>query len=133
MKTKKEKALELLTTMDIYKPYVKGFAEKDRVCFFERFAGFWVEQEPEIYAKMQELEKKYKCKVYAITHEFAEFGEMYSFLIVTDHRSEWDNLVYTEGNKHTAFAYVWNRDYEYDSEFGDVMVESFGGGIRRIA
>ncbi len=133
MKTKKEKALELLTTMDIYKPYVKGFAEKDRVCFFERFAGFWVEQEPEIHAKMQELEKKYKCKVYAITHEFAEFGEMYSFLIVTDHRSEWDSLVYTEGNKHTAFAYVWNRDYEYDSEFGDVMVESFGGGIRRIA
>ncbi len=133
MKTKKEKALELLTAMNIYKPYIKGFADKDRVCFFERFAGFWVEQEPEIHAKMQELEKKYKCKVYAITHEFAEFGEMYSFLIVTDHRSEWDNLVYTEDNKHTAFAYVWNRDYEYDSEFGDIMVESFGGGIRRIA
>ncbi len=133
MKTQKEKALEILRTMDIYKPYIKGFDEKDQVCFFEHYAGFWVEQEPEIYAKMQQLEKEYKCKVYAITHELTNMGEMYSFLIVTNHRSEWKGLVHTERNKHTAFAYVWNKDYEYDSEFGDVMVQSFGGGIRRIA
>ncbi len=134
MKTKqKEKAMELMNKMDIYKPYIKGFRENDQVCFFEQFGGFWVDQEPEIYNKMQELEKEYNCKVYAITHEWTEFGEMYSFLIVTAYPEEWQTLVYSKGNKHTAFAYVWNKDDDWCSEFGSVTVQSFGGGIKRIA
>ena len=32
---KKEKAIELLKQMDIYTPYIKGFREKNMVCFFE--------------------------------------------------------------------------------------------------
>ena len=72
--TKKEKAIELMKKMDIYKPYIKGFEERDQVCFFEGFAGFWIDQEPELYAKMKELEEKHNCKVYAVTHEFTEFG-----------------------------------------------------------
>ena len=101
---KKEKAIELLKEMDIYAPYIKGFREKDKVCFFERFGGYWADQEPELYEKMKALEKKYNCLVYAI-----------------------------EGNRHTAFAYVWNKDDDWCSEFGSVTVQSFGGGIRRIA
>ena len=85
---KKEKAIEFLKKMDIYKPYIKGFEEKGTVCFFENYGGFWIDQEPELYAKMKEIEKKYNCLVYAVTHEFTPFGECYSFLIVTDYRSE---------------------------------------------
>ena len=130
---KKEKAIQLLKEMDIYKPYIKGFENSGRVCFFENYGGFWIDQEPELYAKMKEIEKKYNCLVYAVTHEFTPLGECYSFLIVTDYRSEWKTLMYTEGSKHTAFAYVWNKDDDWSSEFGSVMVQSFGGGIRRIA
>ena len=71
--------------LNIYRPYIKGYAEKDRVCFFEGFGGYWVDQENELYAKMKEIEKEHKCKVYAITHEHTEFGELYDFLIVTDY------------------------------------------------
>lgn len=131
--TKKEKAIELLKKMDIYKPYIQGFRDSDKVCFFERFGGYWVEQEPELYEKMRSLEKKYNCLVYAVTHEFTEFGELYDFLIVTDYPKEWDDLVYSQGSYHTAFAYVWNKDDDQCSEFGSVTVQSFGGGIRRIA
>ena len=131
--TKKEKAIEIMKEMDIYKPYINGFKENDKVCFFEGFGGFWIDQEPEIYKKMQEIEQKYDCKVYAVTHELTMFGECYSFLIVTDYPEEWDTLVYTEGNRHTAFAYVWNKDDDWCSEFGSVTVQSFGGGIKRIA
>ena len=131
--TKKEKAIELMKKMDIYKPYIRGFQERDQVCFFENYGGFWIDQEPELYAKMKELEKKYSCLVYAVTHEYTEFGECYSFLIVTDYKSEWKTLMWSEGNKHSAFAYVWNKDDDWCSEFGSVMVQSFGGGIKRIA
>ena len=130
---KKEKAIELLKELDIYAPYIEGFKERDQVCFFENYGGFWIDQEPEVYAKMKELEKKYSCLVYAVTHEFTEFGELYDFLIVTDYPEEWDTLVYSQGNRHTAFAYVWNKDDDWCSEFGSVIVESFGGGIRRVA
>ena len=37
---KKEKAIELLKQMDIYAPYIKGFRESDKVCFFEGFGGY---------------------------------------------------------------------------------------------
>ena len=131
--TKKEKAIELMKQLDIYKPYINGFREKDKVCFFEGFGGFWIDQEPEVYKKMQEIEQKYDCKVYAVTHELTAFGECWDYLIVTAYPEEWDTLVYTEGNRHTAFAYVWNKDDDWCSEFGSVTVQSFGGGIKRIA
>ena len=130
---KKEKALELLKEMDIYKPYIRGFRESDKVCFFENFGGFWLHQEPEIDRKRQDIEAKYNCLVYAVTHEFTQFGKLYDFLIVTDYPEEWDTLVYSQGNRHTAFAYVWNKDDDWCSEFGSITVQSFGGGIKRIA
>ena len=131
--TKKEVALNIMKRLDIYKPYIEGFDKEDKVCFFENFGGFWVDQEPEVEAKMKELEKKHNCKVYAITHEFTQFGECYSFLIIPNYPEEWDDLIYSENRNHTVFAYVWNKTDEWCSEFGDIIVQSFGGGIRRIA
>ena len=104
----KAKAIELMKKIGIYKPYIDGFEKDDQVCFFEEFAGFWVYQEPEIEAKMKELEKEYDCRVYAITHEFTQFGECYSFLIVTAYEEEWDRSVVSDRNNHYAYAYVWN-------------------------
>ncbi len=126
-------ALQLLKQLDIYKPYIEGYEENDQVCFYENFAGFWVDQEPEIEEKMKEVEKKYNCTVYAITHEYTEFGECYDFLIVPDYPEEWDSLVCSNRkNEHYAFAYVWNKTDEWCSEFGTVAVKSFCGGIKRI-
>ena len=128
----KAKAIEIMKQMDIYKPYIDGFKNENKVCFFEQFGGFWVYQEPEVEAKMKELENEYGCTVYAITHEFTHFGECYSFLLVSKYEEEWDMLVTSEKNNHYAFAYVWNKDDDYCNEFGTVVVKSFGGGIKRI-
>ncbi|MCD7728560.1 MAG: hypothetical protein LUI60_01435 [Clostridia bacterium] len=132
-KAQKEVALELLNKLNIYQPYIKGFEEENQVCFFECYAGFWIYQEPEVYAKMKEIERKYGCIVYAVTHEFTQFGELYSFLIVTQYKQEWKHLVHSYGKNHRAFAYVWNKDDDFCSEFGSITVHSFGGGIKRIA
>lgn len=129
---RKEQAVKLLEQLDIYKPYINGFKQNDKVCFYERFAGFWVYQEPEIEKKMQEIEKEYDCTVYAITHEFTEFGECYDFLIVPNYKSEWKYLIYKNGNAFNAYAYVWNKTDDYCSEFGTIGIRSFGGGITRI-
>ena len=129
----KEQAIKYLQQLGIYEPYIKGFEENDHVCFFEYYAGFWTYQEPELQKKMEEIESQYNCTVYAITHEYTEFGECYSLLLVTNYKSEWKTLVTTEGNTHYAFAYVWNKDDDWCSEFGTIGVRSFGGGITRVA
>ncbi len=131
---KKDKAIELMKTLNIYKPYIQGFKQSDKVCFYEMFGGYWVDQEPEIEQKMKEIENKYNCVVYAITHEFTYFGELYDFLIVPDYKEEWDELIYKQRNtEFIAYAYVWNKDDDLCSEFGSIGVKSFGGGIRRVA
>jgi len=131
---KKNKAIELMKTLDIYEPYIQGFEQSDKVCFYEMFGGYWVEQEKEIYDKMKQLENKYKCVVYAITHEFTDFGDLYDFLIVPDYKSDWKGLLYKQSNNEfIAYAYVWNKTDDLCSEFGSIVVQSFGGGIRRVA
>ena len=129
---KKEKAIELMKKLDIYKPYIKGFKNEDTVCYFENYGGYWAWQEPDLMEKVKQLEEEHNCLVYAITHEYTGIGEMYSFLIVTDYEEEWDTLLEKYGNQYYGFAYVWNKDDDDCSEFGTVALSSFGGGIRRI-
>lgn len=131
---KKNKAIELMKKLDIYKPYIDGFEKSGKVCFFENYGGFWIDQESHISGKIKELEEKYNCLVYAVTHEMTSIGEMYDFLIVSDYPEEWDDTLLPAGDgTFYAYAYVWNVDDDYCSEFGDIVVRSFGGGIKRIA
>lgn len=132
LEQQKAKAVEYLRMLGIFKPYIQGFKQSDKVCFFEQFGGFWVCQEPEIEKKMREIEQEHDCKVYAITHEKVYGDDMWSFLVVTSNPQEWADLVGRSGNGFYAFAYTWNRSYDYGSEFGDIFLQSFGGGIRRI-
>ena len=37
---KKQKAIELMNKLNIYKPYIRGFENDNMVCFFENFGGF---------------------------------------------------------------------------------------------
>lgn len=131
--THKEIALECLQKLDIYKPYIRRFEVADVPCFFERFAGFYADQEPELWNKIKEVEEEYGCLVYAITHEYFEFGRCWSMLCVRkDTKEVTDCLIQSTINRFYAFAYVWNQTDELLSEFGDIAVQSFGGGIRRI-
>lgn len=130
---RKQKALELMKKLDIYKPYIDGFNKENEVCYFENFAGFWAWQDEDLMKKVKQIEEKYNCTVYAITHEYTEFVECYDFLLVTDYKEEWEYLLESNRNNHYAFAYVWNKTDNDCSELGTIVVANFGGGIRRIA
>lgn len=130
---RKTKAIQIMKTMDIYKPYIEDYKKENKVCYFERYAGYWADQEPELQEKIKQVEQQYNCTVYAVTHEYFEFGECYTMLIVTNYKNEWEYLVESQQDIHYAQAYVWNVDDDYCSEFGTVAVRSRYGGLRRIA
>ena len=129
---KKQKAIELMQQLNIYKPYICGFEKDNKICFFENFGGFWAYQEPELMAKIKEIEKTYKVLVYAVTHEYLEFGECYDFLYVSDYKSEWKYTLLPQRDIFYARAYVWNKTDDFCSEFGTIGIRSFGGGIKRV-
>lgn len=132
--TKKDKALELMKRLDIYEPYIDGFKDNDLVCFFEQFIGYWDYQTPEIEAKRKELEKQFGFLIYAVTHEFIEGDEMYSFLYVSKYKEDWKySITKEEQNIFCVHAYVWNKSCDWCSEPGTIAVQCAGGGIRRVA
>ena len=129
---RKEYAVKLMKKLNIYKPYIEGFIEENNVCYFERYAGFWAFQDEELLEKINKIEEKYNCTVYAVTHDFAEFGELYNFLIVTSYKEDWDELLIGDNTTKYAYAYVWNKTDNDCSEFGTIVINKLYGGLRRI-
>ena len=118
--------------LDIYAPYIRGFREENQVCFFEAFGGFWAHQEPELMAKIKEFETQYNVLVYAVTHEYTNFGECYDFLYIPDYKSDWKYMLMPQKTMFYVSAYVWNKSDDMCSEFGTIGIRSFGGGIKRV-
>ena len=131
--TQKEVALSAMKSLDIYTPYIKKFEKDGTITLFERFGGYYIEEdnEPELLKKIREFEAEYGSIVYAVTHTFTQFGELYEFLCISKYEEEWDYTL-EEIKEHYAFSYVWNKTDEWCSEFGVIEVKSFGGGIARV-
>ena len=130
----KEIAIQCLKKLDIYKPYIRKFEKEDMPTFFERFAGFYLFNEPVLQDKVKKVEKENDVLVYAITHEWLEFGECWSLLCVPKSSESIDDCITDTMHPDTfyTFAYVWNQDDDFCSEFGDIVVKSGYGGLRRI-
>lgn len=131
--TQKEVAIQCMKSLDIYKPYIKKFEKDGTVTLFERFGGYYIDeyQEPELLNKIRAFEEETGSLVYAVTHNMFEFGECYSFLIISKYEEEW-SMTLEEVKDGYAFSYVWNKTDDYCSEFGTITVRSFGGGIARV-
>ena len=107
---KKQKAIEIMNTLNLYKPYIKGFEQHNDVCFFEGFGGFWAYQEPELMAKIKEFEEKHNVLVYAVTHEYTEFGECYDFLFISDYSPPQVNCTHPNDKKFRC-VYFFSHEY----------------------
>lgn len=131
--TQKEVALSAMELLDIYKPYIEKFKKDGTVTLFERFGGYYIDEdnEPELLKEIKKFESEYECIVYAVTHNYFMFGECYSFLCISKYEEEWDMTLHNL-KRGLAWSYVWNKTDEWCSEFGTIAVKSFGGGIARV-
>ena len=65
---RKEKAVELMKQLQIYKPYINDFKKDNLVTYFERHIGYWAFQDEELNNKIKQLEEKYDITIYTATH-----------------------------------------------------------------
>lgn len=127
----KKIAIEHLKALNIYRPYIAEFRKNGTVTMFERFGGYYINEMngyTELESRIKEFERDYEAMVYAVTHEYLEFGECYTFLYVD--KNDPNNLTIDDG-LYYVYAYVWNKTMDYCSEFGTVGIQSSYGGIVR--
>lgn len=130
---KKEEAIQRMKVLGLFKPCIYQFEKYSEVQLSEMTGGLYeFSSNYELNAKIKEFEEEHNALVYHVIHTFTQFGELYSFLYVSDHKDEWemDNEDIADGY---IMAYVWNKTDEWCSEFGTISVRERFGGLVRIA
>ncbi len=130
----KEIAIQCLKKLDIYGPYIRKFEKEDMPTFFERCAGYYLFNDLVLQDKVKKVQEEYGVLVYALTHEWLENMECWSLLCISKDTESIEDCIMDTARPNTfyAYSYVWNQDNDHFSEFGDIVVQSYGGGIRRL-
>ena len=132
MEIKKTEALNRMKTLQLFTPCIKAFEKRNEVQLSEMTGGLYeFSGDEELIAKVKAFEEEYNALVYHVIHTYTQFGELYSFLYVSDHQDEWeyDN---EDIKENYTMAYVWNKDDEWCSEFGSIAVRQKFGGLVRV-
>ena len=133
METKKAEAIKRMKALELYAPYIKEFEKNDKIFLSEMTGGVYeFDSNEELNAKIKAFEEENNALVYHVIRTMTVFGELYSFLYVSQYEDEWemDNTDIADGY---ALAYVWNKSDEWSSEFGSIGVQGRFGGIMRTA
>lgn len=131
-KTKqKTEALKRMKLLKLHSNIIKEF-EKEDILNLSENGGFlyWLTDEQKSY--VEDFENKYNSLVYHVIHDYTAFGELLTFLYVSDSEEEWetDREELTDGY---ACAYVKNLDDDCCSEFGGICFKTQYGGLVRTA
>ena len=128
---KKKEALERMKMLNLYPNIIREF-EKENILNMSESIGYlyWLTDEQQQY--VSEFESEHDSLVYHVIHSFTEFGELLTFLYVSDDKEEWgfDRADLKDGY---ACAYVKNLDEEAFSEFGSIAFKQQFGGLVRTA
>ena len=128
---KKQEALERMKMLNLYPNIIREF-EKDNTVNLSENGGilYWLDDQQKEY--VSEFETEHNALVYHVIHNYTEFGELLTFLYVSDSKDEWefDRADLKDGY---ACAYVKNLDEETFSEFGSIAFKQQFGGLVRTA
>ena len=131
--TKEERfieAIERMKMLKLDKPCIEAFT-KGKVWESEGYGALY-EVNKEEQQIIDKFEKEHEgCLVYHMIHNKFEFGECYSMLYVSSDVDEWprDKCDIEDGY---VFAYVYNKDCDWCSEFGSIAIKSQFGGLVRV-
>lgn len=124
-----DEAIERMKLLKLSKQCIKAFTD-GKIWESEGLGALYelTDEEQNIVDKFQKEHEG--CYVYHMIHNVFPFGECYSMLYVSSDVDEWqrDKEDIKDGY---VFAYVYNKDDEWCSEFGSIAIRpSFGGLIR---
>ena len=129
---KKQEAIRRMKMIGIFDGSVKDFERENLLSQSLSPIGacYWVNGEQ--LERVRKFEEKHNALVYFVIHSYTEFGQMDSYLFVSDYEDEWEQE--REDLKHNqALAYVYNYNTTNCSEFGFIGFEmTAAAGLKRI-
>ena len=129
---KKEEALKRMKALNLFVPCIKAFKSRNEVQLSEYTGGLYeFSGNTELTEKVREFEKEYNALVYHVIHSPTQFGDLYNFLYVSDHKEEWE-MDNEDIKDYYAMCYVWNKTDDWCSEFGSIAMQPRFGGIVRV-
>lgn len=124
-------AIERMKMLKLDKSCIEAFT-KGKVWESEGFGALYEVNNEEQFI-IDKFEAHHEgCLVYHMIHNKFEFGECYSMLYVSSDTDEWqqDKEDIKDGY---VFAYVYNKDDDWCSEFGSIAIKSQFGGLVRLS
>ena len=129
---KKVEAIKRMKALKLFEPCIEHFEKYDEVQLSEMNGGLYeFGRYAKLVAKVKEFEVEHNALVYHVIHTYTSFGELFSFLYVSDYDEEWE-MENDDLNDGYVFSYVWNKDDEWCSEFGGIAVKNRFGGLIRV-
>lgn len=128
---KKTEAIARMKLWGIYAPIRKQFEKEDLVSESAPPLGacFWLNEAQ--LEQVRKFEERNNALVYHVIHSYTSFGELESYLYVSDYPEEWEMDREDIGNGQ-QLVYVLNKDMPDCSEFGSIGIALTGAaGLRR--
>lgn len=125
----KKEAINRMKTLKLHPNIIREFSNENKLNL--SLNGALCHLNDKQLARVQEFEHQYHTLVYHVIHNYTQFGELLSFLYVSQHTEEW------ERDRHDLeegypFVYVANLTDELCSEFGSIGIRPCVGGVIRI-
>ena len=117
---KKIEAIARMKLLNLHPNVIREF-ESETLLNLSESGGFlyWLTDEQKEHVSA--FEREYSALVYHAIHDYTEFGELFTFLYVSDHQEEWE-ADREELRGGYACAYVKNLDDDCCSELGGIPV-----------
>lgn len=124
----KKEAINRMKMLKLHSNIIKEFSNEGILNLSLNAALYYLNDKQ--LAKVQEFEQQYHALVYHVIHNYTQFGELLSFLYVSQHTEEWecDRHDLKEGY---PIVYVANLTDEICSEFGHIGIQPCVGGVIR--
>ncbi len=127
----RDEAIKRMKALGLHHNAIKEFKDYGKLNLSEGIGAlYWLNDEQEKVVK--EFEETTGNLVYHVIHNFTEFGELLSMLIVSKYAEEWD-MDMDDIQNGVAFSYVKNLTNEHFSEYGGIGIRQNIGGLVRIS
>lgn len=129
---KKVEAIARMKKWGIYPPTIKQFENENLVSESAPPFGacFWLNDEQK--ERVRRFEETHNALVYHVIHSYATFGELESYLYVSDYKEEWE---YDRDDIEAGqqVVYVENLDAPQCSELGSIGIKrTIAAGLVRV-
>lgn len=131
MKTKRQEAIKRMKMMQILPEAIRQFKDDGAIMVSEPPFGalyYITEKEQQEVAK---FEQEYNALVYHVVRTYTEFGQLDSWLFVSDYPEEWD-MENTNIEQNIVFTWTINRSVDWMSDMGSIAFRPANGGLLRV-